>query len=569
MSWKTWLVVFTALVTGVGVVLNLATRLPAPPAHQVFINAEVITLDDQGSVAEAVAVRGELIEAVGTTDEIMALVEDQTVVHDLRGRTLMPGFVDAHGHFPASGISSVSADLSSPPVGDALNIKDVLDALRVEAQRRPNSAVITGFGYDDTLLAEKRHPTRDDLDKVSTERPVIINHVSGHLAVANSAALALVGINADTPDPEGGVIQRREGSNEPNGVLEENAAFMALELSLDFSLGEIYALLKTSINDYASHGVTTAQSGGAAAPMMQGLSLASRLGMLPLRLNLFAFEKDTGEGLLNGEIVLDEYSTARVKAVAVKLVADGSIQGYTGYLSQPYHVPYKGDEAYRGYPTITRDVLFEKVAALHKAGFQLAIHGNGDQAIEDIIDAFEAAQAAYPVDDPRLILIHGQMAREEQVKRMKGLGITPSFFSAHTYFWGDRHREIFMGPARADAISPAQWAVQHGVRYSSHLDSPVVPMRPLQAVWSQVFRQTYGGDVLGPEQRVSVMQALRAVTIDAAWQVFQEDEIGSIEPGKLADLIVLSGSPLKEPMAMRDLKVDRTVVGGATIYRRQ
>jgi hypothetical protein len=199
----------------------------------------------------------------------------------------------------------------------------------------------------------------------------------------------------------------------------------------------------------------------------------------------------------------------------------------------------------------------------------LAIHGNGDESIEDILDAFEAAQDAYPREDPRMILVHSQMAREDQVARMKALGVTPSFFSAHTWYWGDRHRDMFIGPERAAVISPARWAQQHGLRFSSHLDTPVVPMQPLQAVWSQVFRQTYGGDVLGPEQRIDVMSALRAVTIDAAWQVFQEDNRGSLEPGKYADLVVLSGNPLDDPMAMRELQVERTLVGGATIYRRQ
>ena len=168
-----------------------------------------------------------------------------------------------------------------------------------------------------------------------------------------------------------------------------------------------------------------------------------------------------------------------------------------------------------------------------------------------------------------MILIHSQMARQDQVARMKALGVTPSFFSAHTWYWGDRHRDIFMGPERAAAMSPAAWAQQYDVRFSSHLDTPVTPMLPLQAVWSQVHRQTTGGDVLGPEQRVGVMDALRAVTIDAAWQVFQEDNRGSLEPGKYADLVVLSGNPLDDPMAMRDLKVERTVIGGATLYRRQ
>ena len=232
-------------------------------------------------------------------------------------------------------------------------------------------------------------------------------------------------------------------------------------------------------------------------------------------------------------------------------------------------MPYKGDESYRGYPAVSREELFKQVSALHKAGYQLAIHGNGDESIEDILDAFEAAQAEYPVDDPRMILIHSQMARADQVARMKALGVTPSFFSAHTWYWGDRHRDIFMGPERAANMSPAKWAQDNGVRFSSHLDTPVTPMLPLQAVWSMVHRISSGGDVIGPEQRIGVLDALRAVTIDAAWQVFREDEVGSLEPGKLADLVVLSGNPLDDPLNMRELAVERTIVGGVTIYRRQ
>ena len=151
---------------------------------------------------------------------------------------------------------------------------------------------------------------------------------------------------------------------------------------------------------------------------------------------------------------------------------------------------------------------------------------------------------------------------------MKALGVTPSFFSAHTWYWGDRHRDIFIGPERAAQISPARWAQQQGLRFSSHLDTPVTPMLPLQAVWSQVNRTTYGGDVLGPGQRISAMDALRAVTIDAAWQVFQDGELGSLEPGKYADLVVLSGNPLDDPIGMRELEVEQTIIGGATVYRK-
>ncbi len=569
MNVKTVLVVLLALVVGLGVLGRIATRVPEPPAHQVFFNGTVLTMDGDNRVLDAVSTRGELIEAVGTTDEIMALVDDDTVMVDLRGRTLLPGFVDAHGHFPGSGMFVVSADLNSPPIGTITDMAGVLDAVRAEAERREPGEWVTGWGYDDTLLAEKRHPTRAELDAVSTEHPIAITHISGHMLVANSMALDMVGISADTPDPEGGVIGRREGSREPNGLLEENARMDVMLATQDLGLVDGYHLVKAAANEYSALGVTTAQSGGATRAMASALSWVSRLGIVLQRLVVFPFETEFGDALYNGEYDPADYNTQRLTMGAVKIVGDGSIQGYTGYLSYPYHVPYHGDENYRGYPTVSREDLFEKVARLHKAGYQLAIHGNGDESIEDILDAFEAAQAEHPVADPRLILIHAQMARKDQVARMRDLGVTPSFFTAHTYYWGDRHRDIFMGPERAANISPHGWARQYGVRDSSHLDTPVVPMQPLQAVWSQVFRQTHGGDVLGPQQRIDVMSALRSVTIDAAWQVFREDAIGSIEAGKLADLVVLSGNPLDDPMHMRDLKVDRTVIGGATVYRRQ
>lgn len=569
MNWKNLLVVLVALVVGLGVLFNIATRKPTPPQHQVFVNGTVLTMDGANTIAEAVSTRGDLIEAVGSTEDIMALIEDHTEVINLKGRTLLPGFVDAHGHFPGSGMLEVNADLNSPPIGSITTMAGVLEALRERAAQTDPGDVVLGWGYDDTLLAERRHPTRAELDAVSTDHPVVAIHISGHMLVANSAALQLAGITAETPDPPGGVIGRRPGSREPNGLLEENARMDLLLKTQDTGLMDAFRMIKAAARDYSAQGVTTAQSGGVDQKLARGLSVASKLGLIHQRLVLFPAEQAFGESLLNGDFDPATYAADKVFVGPVKLIADGSIQGYTGYLSQPYHTPYHGDANYRGYPSISREELFDKVEALHRAGYQLAIHGNGDASIEDILDAFEAAQEAHPVADPRMILIHAQMAREDQIVRMRELGVTPSFFSAHTWYWGDRHAATFMGPERAATISPAAWAVQYGVPFSSHLDTPVVPMEPLQAVWSQVHRITHGGKVLGPEQRISVMQALRAVTIDAAWQIFQEGNRGSIEPGKYADLVVLSGNPLADPMAMRDLRVDRTVVGGATIYRRR
>lgn len=568
MKWKVILATGLALLVGLGVVIRLATRLPEPPAHQLFINGTVLTMDARNRVVEALAVRGDRIEAVGSNEEITALAEEGSVVVDLGGRALLPGFIDAHGHFPASGLKAIAADLNSPPIGSLTSMDEVLAALREQAANTPAGEWVSGFGYDDTLLAEQRHPTRAELDAVSTDHPVVAMHISGHMLVANSLALAAVGIDADTPDPEGGVIGRMPGSQEPNGLLEETARLGVMVELQDMSLKDTWRLMQSAATEYAARGVTTAQSGGVSRELARGLSLFSKAGVIPQRLVLFPFETEFGETLLNGEYQPGNYNSDRLVMGAVKLVADGSIQGYTGYLSQPYHTPYQGDANYRGYPSIPRDKLFSRVAALHKAGYQIAIHGNGDESIEDILDAFEAAQREHPVADPRMILIHAQMAREDQVARMKALGVTPSFFSAHTWYWGDRHRDIFLGPERAALISPARWAQQNGLRFSSHLDTPVTPMLPLQAVWSMVQRITRGGDVLGPQQRIGVMDALRAVTIDAAWQVFQEDNRGSLEPGKYADLVILSGNPVADPMGLRELEVEQTVIGGATVYRK-
>lgn len=568
MKWKTIAGVLLALVVGVGVLAKIALRTPQPPDHQVFINGNVLTMDADNSVRQALSARGELIEAVGSTDEIMALVTDDTEVVDLRGRTLLPGFIDAHGHFPGSGLRVVAADLNSPPIGTLTTMAEVLAALKVQAADTEPGKWVSGFGYDDTLLAEQRHPTRAELDQISTEHPVVAMHVSGHMIVANSMALEQVGIDATTPDPEGGVIGRRAGSDEPNGLLEETARLDIMRQMQDISVSDGYRLMKAAANEYSAIGVTTAQSGGVSEKMAMALSLFSKLGVIPQRLILFPFQLDFGETLLNGEYDPADYNGDKLNMAAVKIVADGSIQGFTGYLSEPYFTPYHGDENYRGYPAVSREKLFEQVESLHKAGYQIAIHGNGDESIEDILDAFEAAQKVHPVDDPRMILIHAQMAREDQIARMKELGVTPSFFTAHTWYWGDRHRDLFMGPERAAVISPSKWALDHGVRFTSHLDTPVTPMEPLQAVWSQVHRITYGGDVLGPEQRIGVMDALRAVTINAAWQVFEEDNRGSLEPGKYADLVVLSGDPRENPLELRDLQVERTVIGGATVFQK-
>lgn len=566
---KRALIALVSLLVVGGIYLSSLVGDPEPPRHQVFLNGEVLTMDTTNTIAEAVSVRGGRIESVGTNEDIRALVDEQTQVTDLAGRTLIPGFIDAHGHFPGSGQKAFTVDLNSPPIGDTESIPELLEKLRQFGKTRTDGWLI-GSNYDDTLLAEKRHPTRDDLDTVSATRPIAVVHVSGHLMVLNSAALDEVNIDETTPDPEGGHIVRDLNSPDkrrPNGVLEETATHHAREKTLDLTASDVWRMTKLASDEYLEYGVTTASAGGMPKALASLLGPMSEYNQIPVRVALFPWFNEVGEQLISGEVTLDQFEGGRVVVPRVKIIADGSIQGFTGYLSQPYHRPYKGDDEYRGYPAVLRDALFEQVEGLYKQRVQVAIHGNGDASIEDILDAIEAANEKHPWPEARPLLIHAQMTRKDQILRMAELGVTPSFFAAHTFFWGDRHAGIFMGPERAANMSPAKWAQDAGVRFSSHMDTPVTPMRPLQAVWSPVERKTKTDMVLGPDQRIDRMSALRAVTIDAAWQVFMDDIIGSIEPGKIADLVVLSGSPLTAP-DMRELKVDMTIIDGVTHFQR-
>ena len=570
MTYRVGLLVSAAFLLGLYLLFQIATRPPEAPEHQVFVNGQILTMNAENRVVEALSVRGAKVSRVGSTEEILAEVTDKTVVTDLRGRTLMPGFVDAHGHFPGSGQVVFSTDLNSPPIGNIENMSHLLERLKDAHEARPDGW-LTGFGYDDTLLAEGRHPTREDLDQISATRPIAIGHVSGHLYAVNSAALAELGIDESTPDPEGGIIQRDQNSPDgrrPNGVLEETAARQVLLKALDIGITDGIRMTTHAAREYLQAGVTTASAGGMPLGLAKLLGPLSQLNVFPQRVALFPLLEEVESEVLSGEWRPEAIAAGRLSLPRVKIIADGSIQGYTGYLTEPYYEPYKGDVLYRGYPSVSRDDLFRQVEGLHLQKVQYAIHVNGDASVEDALDAIEAAQESQPWPDARPLFIHAQMSRQDQIQRMAQLGVTPSFFSSHTYYWGDRHAAIFMGPERAANMSPAGWALDAGIRYSAHADTPVTPMLPLQVVWSQVNRITTGGAELGRHQRVAPMAALRAVTIDAAWQVFMDDSIGSLEPGKLADMIVLSGSPLGSS-DVRELLVERTFIGGAEVYTRR
>jgi hypothetical protein len=553
------------LVAAVGAGIAWMRLHPSPPGVQVWTNGRVLTMDADGSRGTALVIEDDRIVAVGSDEDVQRWLPKADVVLDLEGRTVVPGFIEAHGHFPGAGLVAVAADLNSPPIGEVETVAEALEALREVDAAQPGDDWLIGFGYDDTMLEEKRHFTRADLDGVSTTRPILAMHISAHMAVVNSLALERFGITAETPDPPGGEIRKDPDTGEPTGLLLETASRPLQLEALNMPPLQQVAVVRSAVDSYAAQGFTTVQNGLATLEQVKGMGGASKLGLIPQRLVVWP-KDELGLEAAEGTLDLGQHASERVYIGAAKFVGDGSIQGYTGFLSEPYHQPGEHAADYRGYPNIDADTLKTQVKAIHCSGQQVAVHGNGDAAIDQFLDAWEAALEACPAQDARPVLVHAQMSRTDQLERMKKLGVSPSFFSAHVYYWGDRHRDIFLGPDRAARISPAASAVALELPFTTHLDTPIVPIDSMLQLWTPVARETSSGQTLGPDERISVEQALRAMTSGAAWQLRLEEQLGSIEPGKLADLVILSENPLDYDGNLRDIQIERTLVGGVTIY---
>jgi predicted amidohydrolase YtcJ len=552
--------------------LLLACAAPRPaedvaPAEVIF-HGTVLTLVEDDAEAEALAVRGEEIVAVGSRREVDRLRGAATRVIELGDRALLPGFIDGHGHVTQLGAFAAFANLASPPVGPVEDIAQLQAVLRAHADEGEGEGWIVGRGYDESLLREGRHPTRDDLDAVSRERPIFIAHVSLHLGVANSKALELAGIGPETPDPKGGVIRRRAGSREPDGVLEEHAfhpVFMAMPPP---SPEQATTGLRLALDEYAANGFTTVQDGATSPDAWRLLAAADRAGLLRQDVIAYAVWATAEPVVEAAEAEAD--ALERLRLGGIKLVLDGSPQGKTAYLSEPYRHPPRGQDAsYRGYPALEDEEVIAEVARFAERGLQVMAHANGDAAIDQLLDAVDALEAEVPGVDRRPILIHAQVTRPDQIPEFARLRIVPSFFAPHTFFWGDWHRDSVLGPERAAHISPTASARAAGIRFSVHMDAPVLPPDSMRMIWATVNRETRSGRVLGPDERIPVMAALAATTRDAAYQHFEEQRKGTLATGKVADLVVLERDPRSvAPEELAGIGILETWSRGVPIYER-
>lgn len=541
-------------------------------ADKIFRGGDVVTVDDKRPFADAVAIKGGRIIAVGTNEEIAKYQDATTEVIDLAGRTLLPGFIDGHGHCFATGIQAASANLLAPPdykITDIAGIKSELKTF-AKSDAAKKYGIILGFGYDDAQLAEQRHPNRHELDEVSKDIPVYVIHQSGHLGAANSKALELAGINAETSNPVGGIIRREKDGKTPDGVLEETIHYAALmKIMPKMGQAEFDGLAKAGMKLYAANGYTMAQEGRSIAPVDQSwMRLAEKKEML---IDVISYpdissnEKPFG---LDSKWYNKQMSNG-YRIAGVKISLDGSPQGKTAYLSQPYLVPPHGAPSnFRGYAAMLDQDVDRKVALCYEKGWQFIAHCNGDAASDLMIGAVKDAREKFGVGrDRRDVMIHCQTVREDQLDSMKELGIFPSMFGMHCFYWGDWHRDSVLGASRAERISPARSAMRRGMMFSQHHDSPVAMPSAIRILSSVVTRRTRSGDILGAEQCIPVDAALKSLTLWAAYQHYEEAHRGSIEVGKLADFVVLDKNPHRVPIeTLADLKVLQTIKEGKTVY---
>ncbi len=537
-------------------------------ADLVLKNGTIITVDDKDTIAEAVAVYQGGIIGVGTYDDVAPLMGEATRVIDLGGKTLTPGFIDAHTHNVATGEFLHSLDLIDAAAELNPTIADLQERIREKVKTVPKGDWIGGRNYVPERMKERRWPTRAELDAVAPDNPLIIIIRGYHAHVVNSKALVLAGITKDTLNPEGGVIDKDPTTGQPTGVLRDVPTMKSVVPQA--TLEDLKAGLARVSAEYLTTGVTsTGEAGGLEKPeAFRAYQEAVADGSLKTRTYLMireAFYRANDLGLRTG------FGNDMLRLGAVKIFMDGSIQCYTCAFYEPYITKdTRGLEGLRYSPQQINEIVME----CHRLGYQVAIHAQGDYTIAMAVDAIENAMEKFPRPDPRHRIEHCLCPTRAELERMKQLGIITNFYLFHPWFWGDQHTNDFIGPERANRMVPAKTAMDMGIIVCAHSDCPVCtpnnpvwPSNPLWGMWSAVNRKTRGGVDIGPQERLSPMEALRAYTINGAYASFEEDIKGSIEPGKLADMVVLSDNLLEiDPWEIRNIKVEKTIIGGEVVY---
>lgn len=585
-----------------------------------YYGGDIITMRREGEMAEAMLTEGRTIRYVGTRAEAERLCRPDCKIADLKGCALLPGFIDPHGHITLAAQFASFADLSG--CADFSDIVDKLAEYR-EENKVGEAGIIFGYGYDHNFLAEGKHPDRFVLDKVSGNIPVFIFHSSGHMGVANSALLALAGITAETADPAGGHLGRvpgecseagRSGAGSvrgacsleagmekpeaaegtvPDGYVEESAAIgMVLGKVLGRMQVDVPLQMEKAQSMYLEQGFTTVQDGATEEGSMAMLNQMAEQGKL--RVDVVAYPlmtvdwrkllreypqyqngigslwnaDGTGQGSFGESQSKGQPYHNHLRIGGLKIILDGSPQGKSAWLTEPY----EGGREYCGYPAMEGSQAGRLCQEAVDGNFQLLAHCNGDAAAGQFLRYYEKALAnsANPRKrELRPTMIHCQAVRRDQLKKMAKLHMIPSIFVDHVYYWGDIHLKN-LGKERGSRISPVRSAIDAGLPVNLHQDTPVVRPNALHSIWSAVNRETRNGQQLAREECCTAYEALQAVTANAAYAYFEEGEKGTLEPGKLADFVILGENPLKVPKQhLKDIVVMATIKEGEAVYARK
>jgi hypothetical protein len=560
-----------ATLAALAAILTAVSLARAAPADRIIRGGPIVTVNPDRPAAEAVAIVGGTIVAVGSDSDVMQHRGDATVVTDLAGKTLVPGFVDGHSHFCSLVDVQTQALCASPPAGPCKTVADVIAALKaVQARRKlgPGKFVM-GFGYDPELLAEKRPPSKQELDSAFPENPVILVHVSGHGAMLNTKALAAYDVTAATPTPPGGVIGREPGSNEPNGLLFETAFLPIFAKVPGPGDDETLEILKAGQDLYLRAGITTAQEGATMKHQVDLLRILANRGDLKLDVVMLPFIAEI-DAIFTGQPPRNETEYKnRLRIGGVKVVMDGSPQGRTAAFTTPYLTDGPaGQKDWRGELSFPQPVLNEWVKKVYDGGATLFVHCNGDAAIDALLEAHRFASGDNPAKPRGTVGVHSQFIRRDQLEKYRAWKITPSFFTIHCFYFGDTH-VANRGRSQADFISPMKSARALGLRPANHTDFNVAPLDQLFTIHTAVNRISRSGQTIGADERVTPMQALEAITIDGARIYGEEANKGSIEVGKAADFAVLSANPLTVPPAtIETIRVEETIKDGQTVWKR-
>ena len=561
-----------ATLCGAAIATACSKRPPADAADTIYTGGDIVTVNDAQPTAEALAVKDDKILAVGSKDAVMATKGANTMVVDLAGKALLPGFIDGHSHFMDALTMADYANLSQPPVGPATNPTEVVAELRKfgQAQGITPGELLLGSGYDDTLMPEGQRVNRDLLDKEFPDNPVVIVHTTKHGAVLNSAAFAKFGYQDGMPTPEGGVIVRKPGTQDLDGLVME-MAYLPVHSGLPNPTPETELdAARRGQQIYAAAGITTAQEGSTTAATVEQLKRIAKQGGLYIDVVALPFGPEV-EAVLTANPAngWGKYAN-RLKLGGCKIVTDGSPQAKTAWFTKPYLTGGpNGEKNWTGGPSLPEELLMQQIKTCYDNGLQAWIHANGDASIDFMLKAHEAATGGDPVKARGTVCIHCQFVRPDQLQKLKEYNILPALFTLHTYFFYDTH-VVNRGAEQSSFISPMKTAIEMGMRPTNQTDYSVTPIDQMFTIWSAVNRISRKGVQNGPDQRITPLQALKTITIDGARPYGEQDSKGSLEKGKLADLVILDKNPLTvDPMTIKDIKVVETIKEGKTIYPMQ